>query len=59
MAIKAINDIAEYNSLVLILLIFKIFPYIINDDISTLSTIERVKAINIVITEVIKLHAKR
>ena len=41
------------------LLIFKTFPYIINNDILTLSIIDRVKVINIVIIEIIKLHAKR
>ena len=59
MAIKAINDIVEYNNLILILLVFEIFSYIINDNILILSTIKRVKAINIVTIKVIKLYAKR
>ena len=57
--IKLINDIIKYNDLILILLIFEIFFYIINDDISTLSIIERAKVINIIIIKIIKLHAKR
>ena len=59
MTIKAINDIVEYNNLVPILLVFEIFSRIINDDIFTLSTTKKIKAINIVIIEVIKLYAKR
>ena len=59
MTIKAINNIAEYNNLVLTLLVFDIFSRITSNNISTLSTIERVKTINIAIIEVIKLHATR
>ena len=43
----------------LTLLVFKTFPYIINNDILTLFIIDRVKVINIVIIEIIKLHVKR
>ena len=59
MAIKAINNIIKYNDLVPTLLVFKIFPRIINNDILTLSTIERAKAINIAIMKIIKLYTKR
>ena len=59
MAVKAINDTAEYNGLIPTLLVFGIFPRITNNDTSTLFTVERVKAINSAITEVAKLYAKR
>ena len=59
MIVKAVNDIVEYNGLMPTLLIFETFPHITNNDTSTLSITDRVKAINIVITEVIKLHVKR
>ena len=59
MAVKAINDTTEYNSLVPTLLIFNTFPRITNDDASTLSTTNRAKAINIAIAKVTKLHTKR
>ena len=59
MIVKAINDIAGYNNIVLILLIFKTFFYITSNDVLTLSITKRIKAINIVITKVIKFYAKR
>ena len=59
MIIKAINNIVEYNDIILILLVFEIFSRITNNDVLTLSTIKRVKAIIIIIIEVIKLYAKR
>lgn len=59
MAIKAVNDTTGYNGLVPTLLVFETFPRITNDDTPTLSTTERAKAINITMTEIAKLHAKR
>ena len=59
MAVKAVNDIVKYNDLMPTLLVFRTFPRITNDDAPTLSTTDRAKAINIVIIEVTKLHAKR
>ena len=59
MAVKAVNDTAGYNGLVPTLLVFDTFPRITNEDVPTLSTIKRAKAINSAMTEVAKLHAKR
>ena len=59
MTVKAINNTAKYNSLILTLLVFNIFPRIINKDTLTLFTIKRAKVINLAITEVAKLHIKR
>ena len=59
MAIKAVNDTAGYNGLVLTLLVFGTFPRITNEDALTLLTIERAKAINSAMTEVAKLYATR
>ena len=57
--VKAINNIAKYDNLILTLLVFDIFPRIINKDIFTLSIIERVKVINLIISEIIKLYTER
>ena len=59
MSIKAINNIAKYNNLVLTLLVFNIFSRIINKDIFILFTIKRAKVINLVITKIAKLYASR
>ena len=57
--IKIINNIAKYDNLILILLVFDTFPRIINNNISTLFTIKRVKVINLIIIEIAKLYVKR
>ena len=57
--VKTINNTAEYNNLILTLLVFDTFPRIINENTSILFTIERVKAINSAITKIAKLYAKR
>ena len=59
MTVKAINNIAEYNNLIPTLLVFDIFPRIINEDALILSIIERVKTINSIIIEVAKLYITR
>lgn len=59
MIIKIINDTAEYNGLVPTLLVFKTFPRITNDDISTLFIIKRAKIIKMTMNKITKLHAKR
>ena len=53
------NNIVEYNNLILILLVFDIFPRITNNDILVLSTIKRVKVIKLAITKIIKLYTTR
>ena len=53
------NNTAKYNDLILILLVFDTFPRIINKDIFTLFIIKRVKAINLIISEVAKLYTER
>ena len=53
------NNIAKYNNLILILLVFDIFSHIINKDIFILFIIKRVKVINLIISEIIKLYIKR
>ena len=53
------NNTAEYNNLVLTLLVFDTFPRIINEDALILFTIKRVKVINLIISEITKLYAER
>jgi hypothetical protein len=59
MAIKAVNDTARIDGLVLTLLVFRTYPRISRDDPLTRSTTEQARAINLAIKEVIKLYAKR
>ena len=59
MTVKTVNNIAKYNDLVLTLLVFDIFSHIINEDALILFTIERVKVINLIISEVAKLYVER
>ena len=59
MIVKIVNDTIEYNNLVFTLLIFEIYFRIINDDVSSLFIIERVKIIKITINEIIKSHIKK
>ena len=59
MAVKAINDTAEYNELVSTLLVFDIFPRITNDNAPILLIIKRVKVIDSAMTEVAKLHVSK
>ena len=53
------NNIVEYNNLVLTLLVFNIFLRIINEDVLILFIIKRIKVINLAISEIIKLYAER
>ena len=57
--IKTVNDTIEYNNLVFTLLIFETYSRIINNDISNLFIIEKVKIINIIMNEIVKLHIKK
>lgn len=59
MAVKAVNDMAEYDGLVPMLLVFGINPPMSNTDAPTLSTVERAKVIKSGIAEIAKLHAKK
>ena len=59
MIIKVINDTIEYNNLVFTLLIFETYFHIINDDVSSLFIIEKVKVIKITINEIVKLYVKK
>ena len=59
MIIKVVNDTIEYNNLVFTLLVFEIYPHIINDDVFNLSIIERAKIIKITINKVVKIYARR
>ena len=57
--VKAINNTARPDGLVLTLLVFSTFPRMNINDISTTITIKRDKAIRKAIKEVIELYAKR
>ena len=59
MAIKVVNDTAEYNGLVSTLLVFGTYSRIINDDASNLFIIEKAKVIKITMNEIVRLHVKR
>ena len=59
MIIKVVNDTIEYNNLVFILLVFETYFRIINDDVSSLFIIEKVKIIKIAMNEIVKLHVKK
>ena len=59
MTVKVVNDTVEYNNLVSTLLVFEIYPHIINDNASSLSIIERTKTIKITMNEIVKLYARR
>ena len=59
MAVKAVNNTARIDGLVLTLFVFRTYPWISRDDPPTQSTTEQAKAINLVIKEVAKLYAKR
>jgi hypothetical protein len=58
-AVKAINDIARLDKLVLTLLIFKSYPKIINQNPLAPTIIKRAKAIYIAIKEVQRFYAER
>ena len=59
MAIKAINNIAGYNSIMLTLLVFGAFLRMIHLDPPALSIIQQATAIKKVIAEITKLYAQR
>ena len=59
MIVKAVNDTVEYNNLVFTLLIFETYSRIINNDVSNLFIIEKVKIIKIAINEIVKLYVKK
>ena len=59
MAIKAVNNTASPNGLVLTLLVYRVYPRISNLDPPTPSIIERAAIIRKVIAEIVKLWAKQ
>ena len=59
MIIKIINDTIEYNNLVSTLLVFETYFHIINNDVSSLFIIEKIKVIKITMNEVVKLYVKK
>ena len=59
MIIKIVNDTIEYNDLVFTLLVFEIYPRIINDDVFNLFIIEKNKIIKIIMNEIVNLYIKK
>ena len=59
MIVKVVNDTIEYNDLVSTLLIFETYSRIINDNVSNLFIIERIKIIKITMNEIVKLYIKK
>jgi hypothetical protein len=59
MAIKAVNDTAGPDSLVLTLLVFSTYPRITTTNTSFLTVTEHGKAITKAIKQIAELHAKR
>ena len=59
MIVKIVNDTVEYNNLVFTLLVFETYFRIINDDVSSLFIIEKIKIVKIAMNEIIKLHIKK
>jgi hypothetical protein len=59
MAIKAVNDTAGPNSLVLTLLVFSTYPQMTTTNTPSLTVTERSKAITKAIKQIAELHAKR
>ena len=58
-AVKAINDTTRLDGLILTLLVFSIFPRMNINDILSITTIKRGKAIRKAMKEVTKLYTKR
>ena len=59
MAVKAINNLARLNGIILIFLVFGAYPQITKIDALSLSVIKRAKAIYVTTKEVCRLQAKR
>ena len=59
MLVKAVNNTAEPDSLILTLLIFDTFPKISLNNVTSITTVEREKAIRKTIKKVAELHTKR
>jgi hypothetical protein len=59
MAIKAVNNTAGPNGLVLTLLVFSTYPQIKTTDTPSLTVTERGKAITKAMKQIAELHAKR
>ena len=59
MIVKIVNDMIEYNNLVSTLLVFETYFRIINNDVSSLFIIEKVKVIKIAINEIVRLYIKK
>ena len=59
MAIKAINNLVGLDRIIPILLVFGVYPRIINIDPLLLSIIKRAKAIYIATKEVRRLYIER
>jgi hypothetical protein len=58
MAIKAVNNTAGPNRLILILLVYRAYPWISNLDLLAPSIIDRAAIIQKAIAEIVKLRAK-
>ena len=56
MAVKAINDSTGLNRLISILLVFRAYPWIINDSPPSPSVVQQAEAIHKVIKEAIYLR---
>ena len=59
MAIKAVNDIAGSNSIILILLVFSAYPCITKESLLLPLIIKQAKALRKATDEVRHLHARR
>jgi Zn-dependent protease len=59
MAVKAINNIAGYNSIVLTLLVFRAFSQITHINPSAILIAQRATAIKKAIAEIIKLRTQK
>jgi hypothetical protein len=59
MAIKAVNNTAEPNGLILTLLVFSTYPRITTTDTLSLTVTEHSKAITKAIKQIAELHVKR
>ena len=57
--VKAVNDLAGPDSIVLTLFMFGAYSKIIEDSISSFSVIQRADAISKITKEIRRLHAKR
>ena len=59
MAVKAVNDTAGLNGLVLTLLVFGAYPRMTRSSAPSASIVKRVKAVRLAMTELRHLNVKR